>query len=419
MINSLFEFITFAFPKAGIQVGVPLTVAMVVFLLAVYRCQYRIVPAFMRVSGLSWFYLLFVLAVCLAFIFNLGGLSSSQVTMAMVVVASPLAIGIGSAVKPQVAMKILALAMIIVGGYALIQYLFGILNTSIPGLTYTFGQDLAEKPIGYGMAESGGEALKMPSTYQNGNGAGLFYALGLPILLAWFPKTFHQIMLKYSAVIIGLVGLFLSGSRSIMVPFVLLFIFLIVFFKNKLSYRQQLFYVSMLLFSTVIIGNYLVQSQSQFLADAYHRYIAQTLTDPTGAQRVPQLQAAFNAVNSLNWQDFLRFVLIGYPWQSMGAIEGLLSTLFAYGLCGFISFVGMLITAIIAVYRRNKLAAIGFICAFVAFIVDGSFNFPPALMNFFLLTGLVTQPADLKAKQEKPARSTEHSSGRSMQWISQ
>ncbi|RYL92713.1 hypothetical protein EWI07_08580 [Sporolactobacillus sp. THM7-4] len=398
MMNELFEFMTFAFPKAGAQIGVPLTIAMLLFLLALLKCQYQVIPAFLQVRGLSTSYIIFVFFVLISFIFNLGAISSFQLTAAMVVVGSPLAIGIGNRIDPQKAMLIIAVALMIVGAYAFVQRVIGIVSTSIPGLTYTFGQDLAAKPIGYGMAASG-EAQKMPSTYQNGNGAGLFYALAIPLLLSWIPQTSRQNRIRISGVVLGIVGLLLSGSRSIIIPFALLFVFLLILLKNKLNFRQQMLFLSTVLLGTFMLILYLMYTHNPFLSQLYARYIEQTVSDPTGADRTVQYSSAFSAVNAMDGLGFIRFLLIGMPWEQIEGIEGLISTLFMYGLFGFLGFVSLLLSTMIGVFKVNKLNAIGFICVFVAFMVDGSFNFPPALMNFFFLAGLLTRPDARKTSE--------------------
>lgn len=391
MFNYFFEFMTFAFPKAGAQIGVPLTIAMFLFLFALLKCHDQVIPGFMKIKGLAFSYMLFVSAVLVSLLFNLGNFPVFQLATVMVVIASPLALGIGRSLNQQTALKILAISLIIVGVYALIQRIVGIVHTAIPGVTYTFGQDLSAKPIGYGMAASG-EAQKMPSTYQNGNGAGLFYAMGIPILLAWVPSSSKHKVLKIVAVFGGCVGLLLSGSRSIMIPFVLFLIVLLVLVKNKLSYRNQMLFFSSLMFIATAGIVYLLQSDNQFLQQLYTRYINQTLSDPTGAGRTSQFVAAFAQINALDGLGFLRFLCVGLSWDQIGVLEGFVSILFNYGLFGFIGFLFVLAAAIYGIYERNKLASIGFICVFIAFIVDGSFNFPPTLMNFFLLAGLLTQP---------------------------
>ncbi|MDR2465136.1 MAG: hypothetical protein LBD38_02530, partial [Streptococcaceae bacterium] len=75
----------------------------------------------------------------------------------------------------------------VVSGMMVIQYFFGIVNTNIKGLITTMGQDIETKNIGYGLSGAGAEANKMPSTYQNGNAAGIFLALALTALLVWRP----------------------------------------------------------------------------------------------------------------------------------------------------------------------------------------------------------------------------------------
>ncbi|WP_010630807.1 O-antigen ligase family protein [Sporolactobacillus vineae] len=398
-----FEFMTFAFPKAGAQIGVPLTIAMFLFLFALLKCHDQVIPGFMQIKGLAFSYLLFVSAVLVSLLFNLGNFPVFQLATVMVVIASPLALGIGRSINPQVALKLLAVSLVIVGGYALIQRIAGIVHTAVPGVTYTLGQNLADKPIGYGMAASG-EAQKMPSTYQNGNGAGLFYAMSIPILLSWLPLSIKQKVLKVVSIFIGCVGLILSGSRSIMIPFVFSLIFLLVFVKNRLGYRHQMLFFSSLMFFTAIGVVYVLRTDNQFLQQLYLRYIDQTLSDPTAAGRTSQFVSAFAQVNALNGFDFLRFLCVGLPWDQIDSLEGIVSTLFNYGLFGLLGFLSALAAAIYGIYERNKLASIGFICVFVAFIVDGSFNFPPTLMNFFFLAGLLTHQGVQKRPEATRAR---------------
>ncbi|MCO7176714.1 O-antigen ligase family protein [Sporolactobacillus kofuensis] len=391
MLNYFFEFITFTFPKAGVQIGVPITIAMFLFLFALIKCQLHVISAINQIKGLSVSYVLFACSVLLAFVINLGSLSSFQITAAMVVFASPLAIGIGRSMDAQKAIKILAFSLIIVGSYALIQRIAGIVATAIPGLTYTFGQDLADKPIGFGMAISG-EAQKMPSTYQNGNGVGLFYAMGIPFLLSWFPLTMKQKVLKYAAIVFGLVGLFLSGSRSIMIPFVIFLIFILMLVKNKLNDHHQLLFLAAVLFISGFGILYLIHADSSFLQQAYARYMQQTISDPTGAGRTLQYASAFSQINHLTEAEFLRFLIVGLPWDEINYVEGLFYSFQMYGIFGFIGFLGIFISAIISVYKQNDLAAIGMICVLIAFMIDGSFLYPPAVMNYFFLVGLALAP---------------------------
>lgn len=396
MTNEIFEFMTLAFPKAGVQVGVPITVAMLLFCLALAKSQYQVVPAFLAIKGLPAAYLVFVFVVCVSFIFNMSDMTAFNISVVMVVIGSPLALAIGRAVDPQKAMELLTVSLIIVGFCALIQRVLGITHASIPGVTYTLGQDLADKPIGYGMASSG-DAQKMPSTYQNGNGAGLFYALAIPILLAWRPEFVKWQILRGLAVLLGFIGLLLSGSRSILIPFCLFFLFIFSLLKNKLTYRRQILFLAvslLVLFFTIL---YLMQAHSAVLTQLYSRYVSQTVSDPTGSDRTVQYGTAFSQIQPLTGWAFVRFLCIGLPWSQIGGIEGFLSTLFMYGLFGFLAFIASLFVTAVHIYRLNKLTAIGFLCVFIAFMVDGSFNYPPGLMNFFFLAGLLSAPDRVEA----------------------
>lgn len=141
--------------------------------------------------------------------------------------------------------RIISVALLIVGLYAVVQFLFGILATEIQGLNIAYGDSFETKPIGFGHAEGGLDALKMPATYQNGNGAGLFYVLCLPLMFFWKPQKRYDSVLRILGAIGGFAGLFLCGSRSVLIPFAVIAVpSLIVYIKRRLPSRAQLLFVA-------------------------------------------------------------------------------------------------------------------------------------------------------------------------------
>lgn len=194
-MNELFEFVTMVIPKAGIQVGaLPLTLNMLLFGIAILlNLQYVVKFLFSNMYFFIAYYLL--LMICLFSVFiNLSDRTISTMTVAktVVVLLSPLAGTLFYKDSADRALKIVSVASIMNGLYMVCQKIFGIINISIKGLTYTWGQDLAAKNIGYNGGDTNslvGEANKMPSTYQNGNSVGLFLATALVLMLIWKPAS--------------------------------------------------------------------------------------------------------------------------------------------------------------------------------------------------------------------------------------
>ena len=104
------------------------------------------------------------------------------------------------------------------------------LSTSVAGLTYTLGQNISDKPIGL---KTDGTAEKIISTYQNGNSLGIFNALEVSFVLTSAQSSRFWKIGQYFALGLGLVGIMLSGSRSIQILFLLFLIILLVQFIKR------------------------------------------------------------------------------------------------------------------------------------------------------------------------------------------
>lgn len=319
-----------------------------------------------------------------------------MLAVSLVLIVSPLAIGIGNRIKIDTCYKIIIASMIITGLYSVLQWTIGIEATKIQGLNIAYGDTFADKPIGYGF--NGMEALKMPSTYQNGNGVALFFLLALFLIVPWKTK---QKAWKIVAIIFTIAGLLLSGSRSALIPFVLLTPYAIKKLYDKLQTRnQKIILLIILVIGISTLAFYFLYSNSELIEYAYNRYIVETISDPTGSGRTTQIQ---NVIESITNQDFILFIkslILGKEWQSAVFSEGIFYFVSYFGTIAAVAFCMLLLYPIVKLYKKNKIEILGLLAVFVAFMVDSSFNYPPALMNYFLIAGVLFQREKIREHKE-------------------
>jgi len=395
MMISLFQFITMAFPKAGALVsGVPITVSMILLVLVLMRYFPYSFIAMNKIRGVLPVYSAFCVLVVLVIILNLDGGEASKIPEAFVIMASPLAIGLGYKAKPHNAIKIIKVSLLIVGLYAVAQFNLGVVATTVEGLNVSMGDSLTNKPIGYGLSDDY-EASKMPTTYQNGNAAGLFYLLAIPVLISNKTYGIRQNIYKYTCISIGIIGLLLSGSRSALFPCIMGIPFFWLYVKRKLSYSGQLqfiFWTFMFLSASFI---YLSMFSSDLVAFLFDRYFTQTVNDPTGANRTTLFLALFEIISNLDLLGQIRLLFFGLPWENLGYVEGVVYIYAFYGTIVFCLFLLLLFLPLCYAYKANKIISVGITTVFIAFLIDRSFCYPPSLILYFFIVGLT-----IRVKQE-------------------
>ena len=384
----LFEFINTAFPKAGMVFGgLPVTVAEIVFILAIVMYLKDILKTFSQIKGLLSIYIIFSFMIIISTITNLNYASLGQIFTGIILVISPLAIIIGYNLDYEKAIKIIIVSLIITGIYSIVQWNFGIENTAIYGLNIAYGDSFLNKPMGWGM--NGREAIKMPSTYQNGNGVALFYAIGIPLLIDYKNLKNKWNILRISAILLGLIGLIMSGSRATIIPFIVLMPFLLIRLFKRKTKRKQMLFLAMFIFISIIGCFYIGISNSELISQAINRYIVDTISDPTGNGRTTQILNLINVFKQLSFRGMIRSFVVGVSWEFEIFTEGVIYILGNYGVIAFITFIILLLKPISFIIKNNGYAVvIGLLCVFCAFIVDTSFNYPPGLMNYFIVVGV-------------------------------
>lgn len=402
-MNGIFEFITMAFPKAGLQVGgLPFTLNMILFGV-VMLINLKQIPSFLNSWGV------FLIAYFLFFFFTTASLliniaeqqsSSLDIAMTMVVLFSPLAAVPISQLSLRKAMVINSSSAIIVGGYMMVQKTFGITKTALVGLTYTLGQDLTTKPIGYASSEN--LSHKMPSTYQNGNSSGLFLASSLALLLIWQPTKRCDKVLKYSGMICCIIGIFLCGSRSILFPMVPLFAMIVIqLYKLYQPRQRRLFWL--LIFSVGLLSvAYFTFFGQEVLATFYDRVVIQTIQNPS-SDRFAQWKIIGEQIYQLDAVGVVRLFLIGLT-NDLFQLDGMLRFLAMKGIIAQLSFLVVLIYPILMLYRdpKTKIVSYALMGIFIAFLIDMSFFYLPCVMNYFMVYEIGTKfQQEIASKQEE------------------
>lgn len=390
MLEALFLAVTLIIPKAGVQLAsVPLTLNIVLFALLIVKNVQRTFVSIQISSWVGAFYYGFLMLGIISTLLVIGGRSTFQLAQNVIVLFSPLAIVATRGMDRDRAMKIVVVSLIIVNVVGLLQYAFGITRMSIPGITYTWGQSLATKPIGYGYS-SVGEAEKIVSTFQNGNTYGIYLVLFLPVVLVWQCASSQWKKLKAVSIVLGLIGLAICGSRSTVLPF--LFVGTYLLLQRFSSWRgyiwKQNFLLSFVIILFIII--YIIYSNSEIVSSFFDRIIRQTINDPTATGRTDLWSNVMSTFFQMNPWEQVHFVLLGQDQPYDLVSEGFPEFVSRFGLIGSFLFYGMLIATIRFFGSNKTMRAIGagMACALFAFLVDQSYYYPPTVMQFFLAAGI-------------------------------
>jgi O-antigen ligase len=272
------------------------------------------------------------------------------------------------------------------GAYSLVQWIFGIEKTAITGLTVAIGDNIRNKPIGWGTY--GMEAIKMPSTYQNGNGAGIFFALIIVVVLSWIPSSRSWKNIRLLSILMATIGLSLCGSRSILYPFMILGLFILGSHIKKLPKRVKN-NIALLTPFIILSVSIVIFANQEFTSYFINRNIMQFIENPTASGRSFQLMAFLDDISRKDLFELIRMILIGDPHNISMAIEGILYVFTRYGIIAFSTFLMLLLGPVIKIYYFNKPVAFAMLCVIIAFAVDSTYQYPPMLMNYFLIVGFI------------------------------
>lgn len=142
--------------------------------------------------------------------------------------------------------------------YGIIQIMFGIESTIIPGLTANYTQlknfNFDVYKLLTAKCNRVGEYYKLISTYQNGNMFGIFLVLYYPLLLYWEKTKWKNI--SYLLQSLTIICIFRSLSRTAIIAFVMLIVILNlvrIFFKKFNITIKEFVYKTTLTITILII----------------------------------------------------------------------------------------------------------------------------------------------------------------------
>lgn len=397
----LFLFVTFAFPKAGVAIGGTAITLQMILLAIVVILGFKNVHLFKKNNlTICYIYYVYTAFIMLSMFLNFFSFKQFEYLASIILLLSPLSILIVYDLDKQKVGKIIALSLCIVGGFSILQYIVGVDKGMIPGITYAYGGTYSDKPIGYNVVT--GTALKMPSTYQNGNGSGIFLSLGILFLIKNFSRKNE--LLYLCSIIFGGVGLFFCGSRSVLFGFFISNIFALFLWviKNDIFHKkynkQKFIYVSCSVSIMFVILIYLILNNAKTITTFWDQMILRTLSDKSGNGRMPQLINIFNAFfESFNEPfEFVRNGLFGFPWNNKIFGEGFFGFFSTYGLITMIIFYFSLLYCSFKSCKYSYIYFAGLLTIFIDFMVDSTYSYLPYLCIFSLFYGFAIKFSNSK-----------------------
>ena len=378
----LFAAVSFCFPKAGTATaGLPLTVSMFLFLSALLANAKELTK---KRFPLAYAILFMIMGVSssITVLLNLGNITAMNIAYILVLLASPLTYQFGLKFDLNQSKKTVSAALIFLGSFSLIQWIFGVRETAVPGLTIALGEDYAKKQI----IREGIGISKIPATYQNGTLLAPFLIIAVAFLLEVKKKTKPA----YFAIALGVVGLILSGSRSSLFAVVCILPFLLFRVIKRADYRQLRLIVmafSLIPAAAVLLSFFsdsFLKGMTEFI---YNIYIGFTQSDTTFSGRTVQWTDFLSIIMTLDTGELSRFLLSGIPWNEGDHIERLLLLMKLYGVTVFALFAAFIVS-FFRKYRKLPCIGCALLVLFVVFMIDGSVFYPPTLMNIFLILGM-------------------------------
>jgi len=234
IVMAVAAFLTTATPKAGVTVGAfPIPFVMLLLFVVVPILRGRAKPSPTSAGRLAAMALAWLGACLVGMVFNGGSLGDMAALVGwyglpiVLLLAGP-AVGSLQGEEGRRWVAALEFGMLAACSFALVQQVFGIDRTTIPGLTLSAGADYSLKPLRF----VGG--TKIPSTYQNGNvfgvATGFFFLIAAHRILGGLSGRRDKVMLLATAT-----ATLLSGSRTVVLGLLLGSIILVL--RSRVSRR--------------------------------------------------------------------------------------------------------------------------------------------------------------------------------------
>lgn len=281
-------------------------------------------------------------------------------------------------------LKIVSIDFLVICLYGLIQNIFGIDKTTIPGITVNYS-DYKESPLWYLQKDNGqGDASKMISTYQNGNIFGVNLLLIFPLVFETSKKDRTKFIYIALFLIVGM--LTLSRSVWLGIGIYLLFRFIL----NSDLKLKAIFIRILLVISLIIAVPYAFNNVPQLQAR-----LMQTTSDNISSMsgRLPNtlnlLHSSSNSIVSVFFGPYGIMQYDGNAYEMTYFAIYMLS-----GLIGLLVFLTPIILLLYKLKKHKKINAVAKGCyygilvyAITAFI-EGAFWLPPTALNLWIIAGI-------------------------------
>ena len=384
------------FPKAGIKINdIPITIGNIIFILMVIVSFPIFIKRNYRIETNGIFLILSIFYWAFRLILIHGNTNNGMLVSYIACLCGyPLIyfvfqVFVDSKIKLQYALKIISIFTIIIMIYTVFQYVFGIANTAIPGLTVNYS-DYAEHPQNWWTYKhnSYSESTKIVSTFQNGNLFGVNLLLLFPI--AYYNLNSNYI--KYFILFLFLFNCLLSGSRTIYITIIVFCLLKLFHIKKESKFKAE----SILLFllGIFIVAIALVTISEILIARLSTIFDLEFISSASG--RIPKILQYLQWIDSKGGLISVIFGGLGYNYSG-GAYE---VTLFCVFVIGGIIGVIFTILPIIPIYmniitNKNDNFIKGIYCSitlyFIASIAEGGYWLTPTALNFWMVLAIANQ----------------------------
>ena len=381
-IFNLFLIITLLLPKAGITTNIlPITIATLLYTICMMLNIFDYINSKISNSYIL-IYLYLMVSSIITILSNYKSLSAMNVTYMVVLLASPLTFLFCKYINLKNVNTTISLIIVAIGIYSILQFVIGVKETAIEGITIALGDDLSKKQI-----IRSGWVAKIPSTYTNGT----LLAPSLIILLAYELEIKNKSKLQIFSIILGTLSLILSGSRSCIFAVILLIPYLLYrIIKMKLQKKKIhnfIFVFSMLPLLILLLIAIIPKIMPNFINQVYQSYIGFTKNDLTLSGRTIQWESFFQIIKELDLSGLIHFLFFGLSWNSGKHLEGLLLIMKLYGVIPFMIYF-LFTLSVFLKFKHKPYIFYSLIVLFLVFMIDGSVLYPPTLMNVYLILGI-------------------------------
>lgn len=401
--NTLFKlmlitlFFNICFPKAGVKLaGIPLTVGNILFaILFICWSLLKIRTKKLKFTKIHLYVLIgiyyFIMKFLICYLNNYS--ISDMIEYIVPLIIYPLILFVcvdltDSQEKFNSILKLIYYGFIFLTIYGLIQYIFGLEKTTIPGVTVNLSDYLSGGSQWYLNKNNGtgNDHSKIFSTYQNGNLLGVNLILFFPLVFEYAEtkgKNFLSMLLTGVFTIV----MFLTLSRSCWLGVFLFILFKILFnySKTKEKFIYKIIFVLISISGIVLIFKHFPSITSRLSNTTLDKLISMS-------GRTEGFIEFFKSI----WHSNNIFSIIFGPYgiikTSGFAYEMTQIAIFSLtGIVGLVLWIIPLISIVKNVCKNNGFNSainLSITIWFIVAIIEGAYWLPPTAFNLFLIISL-------------------------------